>query len=118
MDVGQDTAGSDGDTTHKLVQFFVVADGQLDVAGDNARFLVVAGGVTGQFQDFGAQVFENRGHVDWGSTSDALGNTALAHVSGNTTDWELQSSLGRAGSALSLFLSASTFTFSRHVEFV
>ena len=36
MDVGQDTAGCDGDAAEQLVELLVVADGQLDVAGDDA----------------------------------------------------------------------------------
>ena len=63
MDVWENTTGSDGNTTHKFVQFLVVADGQLDVAWHNAGFLVVTCGVTGKFQDFGAQVFKDSGAV-------------------------------------------------------
>ena len=59
MDLGQDTTLGDGDTTEELVQLFVVSDGELQVSGDDSRLLVVSGGVTGQFEDFGRQVFEN-----------------------------------------------------------
>ena len=48
VDVGEDTALGDGHAAEQLVQLLVVADGQLDVAGDDARLLVVAGGVAGQ----------------------------------------------------------------------
>ena len=39
MDVRQDAAAGDGDGAQELVQLFVVADGELDVARDDARLL-------------------------------------------------------------------------------
>ena len=45
MDVRQDAAAGDGDGAQELVQLLVVADGELDVARDDARLLVVARGV-------------------------------------------------------------------------
>lgn len=59
VDLGQDTTLGDGDTAEELVQLFVVSDGELQVSGDDSRLLVVSGGVTGQFEDFGRQVFED-----------------------------------------------------------
>lgn len=59
MDLGQDTTLGDGDTTEKLVEFLVVSDGELQVSGDDSGLLVVSGGVTGQFEDFSRQVFED-----------------------------------------------------------
>jgi hypothetical protein len=112
MDVWENTTGSDGNTTHKFVQFLVVADGQLDVARHNAGFLVVACGVAGKFQDLGAKVFKNSSHVNWGSCTDSGGNSALAQVAGYTANWELQTSFGTAAGALALFLSAPSFSFS------
>ena len=47
VDVGQDTSLGDGDAAEELVELFVVADGQLQVTGDDAGALVVAGGVAG-----------------------------------------------------------------------
>lgn len=67
MDVGQNTTLCDCDVTQEFVQFFIVADGELEVAGDDAGLLVVACGVAGEFEDFSGQVFEDGGEVD-GST--------------------------------------------------
>ena len=50
MDVGEHTAGGDGDGAQQLGELLVVADGQLDVAGHDAGLLVVAGGVAGELQ--------------------------------------------------------------------
>ena len=42
----------DCDVSEKLVQFLIVADGQLEMTGDDTGLLVVTGGVTGQLEDF------------------------------------------------------------------
>jgi len=58
LDVGQDTALSDGHAGQQPVQLLVVPDGQLQVARDDARLLVVLGGVSGQLEDLGGKVPE------------------------------------------------------------
>lgn len=67
VNVGEDTTLGDGYMTQELVQFLVVADGELEMAGDDTGLLVVASSVTGQLKDFGGQVFQNSCEVD-GST--------------------------------------------------
>jgi len=57
VNVRQDTAGRDGDGAQKLGQFLVVANGELDVARHDARLLVVARGVTREFEHFSREVF-------------------------------------------------------------
>ncbi|KAH9825890.1 histone-fold-containing protein [Teratosphaeria destructans] len=59
VDVGEDTTLGDGDVAQQLVQFLVVADGELQVTGDDTGLLVVTGSVASQFQDLSSQVFEN-----------------------------------------------------------
>ena len=41
VDVGENTSRRDGDTSQKLVELLVVADGELQVARDDAGLLVV-----------------------------------------------------------------------------
>lgn len=67
VNVGEDTTLGDGDVAEKLVQFLVVADGELQVTWDDTGLLVVTSCVTGQLEDFGSQVLKNSGEVD-GST--------------------------------------------------
>ena len=50
VDVGQDTAGSNGDLAQQLAQLLIVAHSQLDVPGYNTGLLVVTGSVACQFQ--------------------------------------------------------------------
>jgi hypothetical protein len=51
VDVGQHTTLGDCDVAEQLVQLLVVADGELEMAGDDTGLLVVAGGVASQFED-------------------------------------------------------------------
>ncbi|TKR65562.1 hypothetical protein L596_025951 [Steinernema carpocapsae] len=60
----------------------------------DARLLVVAGGVSGQFEHFGG---EHGGQVHGGAGSDALGVVALAEHAVQATNGELESGAGRAG---------------------
>lgn len=51
MDVGKNTALGDGDVTEKLVQLLVIADGELEMTGDDAGLLVVTCGISSQLED-------------------------------------------------------------------
>ena len=67
VNVGEDTTLGDGDVAEQLVQFLVVADGELEMTGDDTGLLVVTGGVASQFEDFSSQVLKDGCEVD-GST--------------------------------------------------
>ena len=67
MNVRQNTTLGDGDVSEKLVQFLIVADGELEMTWDDTGLLVVTGCVTGQFENFGGEVFKHGSEVD-GST--------------------------------------------------
>ena len=92
LDVRQDTSLGDGDTGQKLVQFLVVADGQLQVTGDDPGLLVVTGGVSCQLENLSGQVFHDGGQVHGGTGSDALTIVALAEQTMDSAHWELQTS--------------------------
>ena len=51
VNVGKDTALGDGDVSEELVQFLIVADGELEMTWDDTGLLVVTSGVTGQLED-------------------------------------------------------------------
>ena len=101
MDVGQNSSGRDGDLTKKLVKLLVVADGQLDVAGDDASLLVVPGGVACQLKHLSSQVFKHGGQVDGGACSDTGGELALLEEAADTGHGELKAGLRRPISNLS-----------------
>lgn len=56
MDVGEHAAFRDRDSREELVELLVVADGELNVAGSDALFLVVAARVSSQLQNLRAQI--------------------------------------------------------------
>lgn len=89
LDVWQDTSLGDGDTGQEFVQLLVVADGQLEVAGDDSGLLVVPGGVAGQLEHLSCQVLQDCSQVDWGSCSDSLGVVTFPQQAVDSADWEL-----------------------------
>ena len=94
MNVGEDSTGSNGGVGHEFVQLLVVSDGQLDVSGHNSGLFVVLSGVSSEFEDLSSQVFEDCSEVDWGTGSNSLGVSALLEESGDSSNWELETSLG------------------------
>lgn len=101
VDVGQDTTLGDGDVAQELVQFLIVADGELQVAGDDTRLLVVAGGVASQLEDLSSQVFEHSSQVHGSTGTDTLRVVALAEQTVDTADRECETGLGRAAGKVS-----------------
>ena len=100
MDVGEHAAGSDGDAGEQLVELLVVADGELHVARDDARLLVVAGGVAGELKDLSGEVLEHRGKVHGRACTDAASILAGLEVAVDTAHGELEARLLRAGDRL------------------
>ena len=64
MNVGQNTTLGDSDVAKKLIQFLVVPDSKLQMAGNDTGLFVVAGSITGKFEDLSRKVFENSCEVD------------------------------------------------------
>ena len=114
LDVGQNTSLGDGDALEQLVQFLIVADGQLEVARVDSLLLVVAGGVSSQLEDFGGQVLHDCGQIDWSAGSDALGVVARAKETVNSPHGELEPSSG--GAALGLSTGLASLSTSRHSD--
>lgn len=100
VNVGEDTTLGDGDVAEKLVQLLIVADGKLEMTGNDTGLLVVAGSVTGQLEDFSSKVLEDGGEVDGSTGTDTLGVVALAEKTVDTTDREGETGLGRTAGAL------------------
>ena len=95
MNVGQDTTLGDGDVTQQLVQLLIVADGELQMPGDDTGLLVVTGGVASQLENLSSKVLQNGGEVDGSTGTDTLSVVALAEQTVDTADGERQTSLGR-----------------------
>ena len=110
MNVGENTSAGNCDSSKKTVQFFVVLYGQSDVTGNNTALLVITSGVSSEFKNFGAEVFQDSGKVDWSSSSHTGGILSLTQVTADTTNWELQTCLGRSGGGF--LFSAASLSFS------
>lgn len=65
MNTRKNTTLRDDYGAQKLVEFLVVADRELEVTRDDPRFFVVASGVSGEFENLGAEVLEDGSEVDW-----------------------------------------------------
>src|SRR5690606_23622608 len=97
----------DGDVAEQLVQLLIVADGELEVTGDDTGLLVVAGGVAGQLEDFRRQVLQDGREVDGSAGTDTLSVVALAEQTVNTTDGERETGLGGTAEEWKLVLRCS-----------
>jgi hypothetical protein len=95
VNVGQDTTLGNGNVAQKLVQLLIVADGELQMTGDDTSLLVVASSVTSKLEDFGSEVLEDSGQVDRSTGTDTLSVVTLAEKTVDTTDGERETSLGR-----------------------
>jgi len=100
VDVGQNTTRGNGDSAQQLGQLLIIADGKLDVAGDDAVLLVVTGSVSSQLKDLSCNVLEDSSQVDRGASSNAVSVLALLQVAGDTAHRELKAGLGRARGGL------------------
>ena len=94
LDVRQHTTLGDGHTGQELVQLLVVADGQLEMTGDDPRLLVVTGSISCQLQYLSGEVLHHGCEVHGGTGTDALGIVALAKVTMDTSHGELQTGTG------------------------
>ncbi len=72
MDVGEHTTLGDGNAGKQLAQLLVIADCQLDVAGNDAGLLVVTSGIAGQLKDLSGQVLKDGSQVHGGTGTNAL----------------------------------------------
>ena len=94
MNVWQDTTLSDCDVTQESVQFLIVSDGELEMAGDDTGLLVVTSSVASQLENFGSKVLKDGSEVDWSTSTDTLSVVALSQETVDTTDRECETRLG------------------------
>ena len=67
VNVGEDTSRGDGDIAKELAELLVVADGELDVAGDDAALLVVPSRVACKLEDLSSKVLQDSSKVHGGT---------------------------------------------------
>jgi hypothetical protein len=64
----------------KAVNIIHQPDGKLEVPWDDARLLVVPGGVPGELEDLCGEVLHHGGHVDGGPGTHTLGVIAFPAI--------------------------------------
>lgn len=67
VDIWQDTTLCDCDMAKELIQFLVIADGELEMTWDDTGLLVVTGGIASQLKNFGGEVLKDGSQVDRGT---------------------------------------------------
>jgi len=72
LDKGNNTALADNNVTQQLVQFFVIADGELEMARDYTLLLVVAGSIASELQNLSGEILQDCSKVDRCPGSDTL----------------------------------------------
>ena len=97
VDVWDNTGGGDSDVREELVEFLIVPHGEHDVPWADPGLLVVTSGVTGKFENFDSEVFEDGGHEDWSAGTDTVAIATLTEESVETADWELKAGTGGPG---------------------
>jgi hypothetical protein len=60
------------------------------MAGDNTLLLVIASGISSEFEDLGCEVFEDGSEVDGGTGTDTLSIVSALQHTMDTTDGELE----------------------------
>ena len=78
----------------ELVELVIFLEAEVDVSGDDSALLVLFDDHDGDFEDFSDEVLEDGGEVDWGTDADSFGVSALLEHTGETTDWEAETSFG------------------------
>ena len=97
LDVGEDTTLGNGNTREEFVQFLVVADGKLEVTGDDSGLLVVTGSIACKLEDLSSEVLHDCSQVDWGTSTYTFGIVSLAEKSVDSSYWELKPGPGATG---------------------
>merc|ERR1719347_2458905 len=114
LNVGENSALSNGHTGQQLVKFFVITDGELQMPRDYSGLLVVSGSVTSQLQHFGSQVLHDRSKIHRSASSYSLCVLPFTEQPVDSSDGELEA--GSAGSRFDHPLTLSSFAATGHSE--
>jgi hypothetical protein len=107
VDVREHAAARDCHAAEQLVEFLVVTHRQLQVAGNDARLLLVAGRVAGELEDLRAQVLHDRREVHGRARADAGRVLALLEVAADAAYGKLQPRLRGLGYGLARRLASA-----------
>lgn len=94
VNVGKDTTLSNCNMAQEFVQFLIVADGELEMTGDDTGLLVVASSVASQLENFSSEVLKDGSQVNGSTSTDTLSVVALSEETVDTTNGECETGLG------------------------
>ncbi len=107
-----DSRAGDDRRGEEFLEFLVFLESEIDESWDDSALFLLSGDHNGDFEDFGNEVLEDSGEVDWGSNSDSVSVSSLLEESGDSSDWEGESGLGRSGALSGLGGFSLGFSFS------
>lgn len=85
------------------------------MSGDDSGLLVILGGISGEFENFSSEIFEDGSEIDGSTSSDSLRVSSGLEESGDSSDGELKTCLSGSGNLLGrccLALSLAAFACS------
>ncbi len=94
LDVGEDTTLGNGNSGEKFVELLVVADGELEMTGDDPGLLVVTGSVASELENLSCEVLHDGSEVHWGTSTYTFSIVSLAEKTVDTSNGELKTSPG------------------------
>lgn len=77
MNIRHHTTLRNSHRSQQLVQFFVIANTQLDMSGNNTSSFMVTGSITGKLQDLSGKVLEHSTKIDGSTGTHTLGIAAF-----------------------------------------
>ena len=88
VDVWENTTGGDGGSAEELVEFLIVADGELDMTRHNGLLFVLSAGITGEVKDLLREVLHDCGGEYAGSDTNHRCIATLFIVAVHSADGE------------------------------
>lgn len=91
MDARNDAGLGNDTVAAQLLQFVVASDGEIHMSWGDASELEILACVSGEFENFRGEVFEDRGEIHGRFRSYAgLATDALLQLRVDSADWELK----------------------------
>jgi len=90
MNIRQDACFRDGTELEQFGELLVASNSQLEMTRSDSRLSVITGGVSGQFEDFCREIFEDGGEVDRSTLIDSIGNIGFFESLEDASDGELE----------------------------
>jgi hypothetical protein len=88
--------GDDGGS-EEFLEFLIFLESEIDESWYDSRFLLLSADHDRDLKDLSNEVLKDGSKINWSSDSNSIRISSLFEESGNSSDWESESSLGRSG---------------------